>query len=177
MSGASLHELRHAMGAAVACQLLGIKTAGLEIVIEAAADGSGEFAVIPADLTRHDFEQIMSFAALGPMIAHERAEAAILSAQSLSHPMLDSIYSRAGTSDADFRLIARWTGPFTTPVMVIAAVRALEADLSISGKAALLGVIRKLSVAKIDRALLLDEMVPPARARRALARAKQEALT
>ncbi|MGA0615630.1 hypothetical protein [Paracoccus sp. KR1-242] len=176
MSSAALHELRHALAASVACQLLGVRTAGLEVHIEAGADGSGEFAVIPLDLSRHDFEQIMALAACGPLIGHPNAERAILSAQSLAHPMLDSVYARAGLSDADFLLIERWQGPFTTVALVVAAVRAMEDDLGIGGKAKLCGVIRKLGAARIDRNLTLDELAPPARARKALARAKQVAL-
>jgi len=176
MTSAALHELRHALAASVAARILGVETAGLEIHVEAYADGSGEFAVIPADLSRHDFERLMSLSACGPLVAHPRAEKAILSARGLSHPMLDSVYARAGTSDADFSLIERWSGPFTTPVMVIAATRALEADLGIGGTAKLCGVIRKLGAARIDRPLLLDEICPPARARKALVKAKQVAL-
>jgi len=176
MSAAALHELRHAMGAAVAAQMLGIPTRGLEILIDANADGGGEFTIIPAGLSRHDFEQIMSLASFGPLVAHPLAERALLSAQNLSHPALDLIFARAELSDDDHYWLGKWAGPITSPALVIAGTRALEADLGQAGRLKLCAAIRKLGSAQIDHPMLLDELCPPARAKKALARAKQVAL-
>ncbi|MFG6082045.1 hypothetical protein ACEUZ9_002686 [Paracoccus litorisediminis] len=176
MTSAALHELRHALAAAVAAQMLGVRTAGLEILIEANADGIGEFAIIPADLSRSAYAAIMSLASLGVLVAHPRAEQAILTAQSLTHPMLESVYMQAEFSDEDFHWLGKWAGPITTPALVVAAVRELEADLGQAGRLKLCNVIRKLGSVQIDRPLLLDELCPPARAKLALVRAKQKAL-
>lgn len=176
MSAAALHELRHALAASVAAQMLGISTRGLEILIDANADGSGGFTIIPLDMSRHDFEQIMALASFGPMVTHPLAERALLSAQSLTHPALDLIFARAELSDDDHYWLGKWAGPITTPALIVAGTRELEADLGQAGRLKLCNVIRKLGSAQIDRPLLLDELCPPARAKRALARAKQVAL-
>ena len=173
---AALHELHHALGAAVACQMLGIETRGLEILITADADGSGEFTVIPADLSRSAFEQIMSLSSVAPLVAHPRAEQALLSVQSLTHPALDLIFARAELSDDDHYWLSKWAGPITSPVLAIAGTRALEDDLGQAGRLRLCNAIRRLGSVQIDRPLLLDEICPSIRAKRALARAKQQAL-
>ncbi|WP_134679394.1 hypothetical protein [Paracoccus ravus] len=172
MTVAALHEVRHALAAAVASQYLGVSTKGLETVIADEGDGNGSFTIIPVGMSRESFESVMALASLGPCIAHPKAELAILKAGAIDHPALEPVYFKAGLSDDDARWRAKWTGSFTAAATVVAATRALDARLGTLGRAKLCRVVTALGKTRTDRGLMLDTLCPPRFARRALATVK-----
>lgn len=159
--GTARHEFYHCLAAAVAMVQRGVSKEAYEatqVSLSVEDTGAGEFAILPPDraISDDDHEAIMALSALGPVARHDDPVSLLRSKDAAR------IVEARNLSDTDLALAAKWSGPETTPCVVLLACKRLEERLGLGGIEKLAKLARSVANQAVD--LNLSDLVPHAAA-------------